>query len=146
MKITFKVSSLHMHIFVHLLNNIAFPFQFPAHAEDQRTATMWRDNDEVILQAYYGYKGLAICPTCGLIVADIAELQREHRNAGAFSVTKKQLFKQCKFYFFLYNIAILLMILASFSIQRCQKVYQYGMAEDAHEQADGGQIPAASTC
>jgi len=76
---------------------------------------MWNSNDDDILKAYFGYKHLVICPNCGLLLADIAELRREHRNAGAFPMPKKQLFKQCKFYLLL-NIGIILMILSSFSV------------------------------
>jgi len=54
--------------------------------------------DDEQLRRYFGYKGLILCPTCKLLLADVNELRTEHRNAGGFAyVSKKDLFDERKF-------------------------------------------------
>ena len=71
-------------------------FQFAAHPVDERNAVIWTDNDVYELAVYFGHKHLIVCPNCELLLGDVAEVQRDHRNAGAFEINKKELFKQCK--------------------------------------------------
>ena len=74
-----------------------FLFQFPAHPVEDRTSGFWDRNDAEELARYFSCNDLVICPTCNLLLVDVAELQREHWNAGAFTIPKQQLFDQCKF-------------------------------------------------
>ena len=57
---------------------------------------MWESASDDDLHRYFGYKGMILCPTCNLILGDVEELRREHRNAGDFSVAKKVLFNRRK--------------------------------------------------
>jgi len=76
--------------------NIVFSFQIPAHPVDNRTKALWKAPNDEELRRYFGYKEMIICPTCNLLLADVTELRNDHRNAGGFSVAKRDLFDQCK--------------------------------------------------
>ena len=117
-------------------------FQFPAHPVDARTKAMWEAPNDNELRRYYGYKELIVCPTCQLLLADVAELRNEHRNAGGFSVTKKELFDQCKFFFFCSVFFSLLNILQLlFSVQRCDQVHNNWLVEAASDSKIGYTFP-----